>query len=93
MSFSGTPSAAISRGPAQFVSLVKDTAVVGYITVIDLTRASDLIRSRTMDAFFPLISTAIIYFAICCVLAWGVKVIGRRLDLENRPRTIEGVRL
>ena len=77
---------------AQFVSLVKDTAVVGYIAVIDLTRASDLIRSRTMEAFFPLLSTALIYFVICCILAAGVRALGRRLDLENRPREIKGVK-
>ena len=59
--------------------------------MVDLTRASDLIRSRTMDAFFPLISTAIIYFLFCRVLA---KVLGKfaaRFDTQNRPRQIEGV--
>lgn len=75
----------------QFVSLVKETSIVGYIAVQDLTRASDLIRSRTMDAFFPLIATALIYFLFCRVLA---RVLGRlaiRLDRSNRPREIEGV--
>ena len=75
----------------QFVSLVKDTAIVGYIAVQDLTRASDLIRARTMDAFFPLISTAIIYFIICRLLAWLLKKIAARIDIFNRPRKIEGV--
>ena len=77
----------------QFVSLVKDTAVVGYITVIDLTRAGDLIRSRTMEAFFPLISTAVIYFAICCLFAWALGAFNRRFEYESRPRTIKGVEL
>lgn len=75
----------------QFVSLVKDTAIVGYISVQDLTRASDLIRSRTMDAFFPLISTAIIYFLFCRVLAWVLGKIAARFDVYNRPRQIEGI--
>ena len=75
----------------QFVSLVKDTAIVGYIAVQDLTRASDLIRSRTMDAFFPLISTAIIYFLFCRVLAWVLGKLSARLDVYSRPRQIEGV--
>lgn len=76
---------------AQFVSLVKDTSIVGYIAVQDLTRASDLIRARTMDAFFPLVSTAIIYFLFCRLLAWVLAKIAARLDVTNRPRKIEGV--
>lgn len=46
------------------VNLVKGTAVVGYIAVQDLTKASDMIRARTYEAFFPLISTAIIYLLL-----------------------------
>lgn len=75
----------------QFVSLVKDTAIVGYIAVQDLTRASDLIRARTMDAFFPLVSTAIIYFLFCRLLAWLLRRLAAKLDVTNRPRKIEGV--
>ena len=77
----------------QFVSLVKETAVVGYIAVQDLTRASDLIRARTMDAFFPLISTAIIYFLFCRFLAWLLGKVVDHFDVNKRPRTIEGVEL
>ncbi len=54
----------------EVVSLLKGTSIVGYVAVMDMTRASDLIRSRTFDAFFPLIITAIIYF----FMAW---LIGR----------------
>ena len=75
----------------QFVSLVKDTAIVGYIAVQDLTRASDLIRARTMDAFFPLISTAIIYFVFCRLLARLLGRVSRRFDVTSRPREVEGV--
>lgn len=75
----------------QFISLVKDTAIVGYIAVQDLTRAGDLIRARTMDAFFPLITTAIIYFLICLLLGKVLRRIAERLDVTNRPRKIEGV--
>lgn len=75
----------------QSVSLLKETAVVGYIAVQDLTRASDLIRARTMDAFFPLISTAIIYFLCCRLIAWGLKKLTAHMLIVNRPRTIEGV--
>ena len=52
----------------EFISLVKMTAVVGYIAVQDLTKASDIIRSRTFDAFFPLILVTVLYF----VIAWGL---------------------
>ena len=75
----------------QFISLVKETAIVGYIAVQDLTRAGDLIRARTMDAFFPLVSTAIIYFLICLLLSRVLRKIAKRLDINNRPRKIEGV--
>lgn len=77
----------------QFVSLAKDTSVVGYIAVQDLTRAGDLIRSRTMEAFFPLLSTAAIYFGLCCLIAAGMGILIKRLDIERRPRTIKGVEL
>ena len=50
----------------EIISLIKSSSIVGYVTVQDLTRVSDIIRSRTYDAFFPLIVTAVIYF----VLAW-----------------------
>jgi polar amino acid transport system substrate-binding protein len=44
----------------EFISMVKMTSVVGYIAVQDLTKASDIIRSRTFDAFFPLILVALL---------------------------------
>ncbi len=56
----------------EVVSLLKSTSIVGYVAVADMTRASDLIRSRTFDAFLPIIVTAIIYF----FMAW---LIGRLL--------------
>lgn len=61
----------------ELISLVKTTSIVGYIAVVDLTKASDIIRSRTFDAFFPLIMVAVIYF----LLAWLFATV---LDLYNR---------
>ena len=52
----------------EIISLLKGTSIVGYIAVADMTRASDLIRSRTFDAFFPLILTAIIYFFVAWLI-------------------------
>ena len=65
----------------EIISLLKGTSIVGYIAVADMTRASDLIRSRTFDAFFPIIVTAIIYF----FMAW---LIGKLLKslVEKRYR-------
>ena len=49
----------------EVVSLIKLTSIAGYISIMDLTKASDIIRNRTYEAFFPLIITAVIYFLIC----------------------------
>ncbi len=68
------------------VSLIKDTAIVGYISVQDLTKVSDIIRSRTFEAFFSIISTAIIYFAAASLLAFIVNLIGRKADNRRRSR-------
>ena len=46
----------------------KMSSVVGYIAVQDLTKASDIIRSRTFDAFFPLFMVAVLYFLISWLL-------------------------
>jgi polar amino acid transport system substrate-binding protein len=50
-----------------FVELVKGTAIVGYIAIQDLTRAGDIIRSRTFDAYFPILFSALIYLVITTV--------------------------
>lgn len=77
----------------QFVNLTKQTSVVGYIAVMDLTRAADVIRSLTMEAFFPLFCIAAIYFALCCLIAAAMGFVIRRIDYERKPRTVRGVKL
>lgn len=52
----------------EIISLIKMTSVVGYIAVQDLTKASDIIRSRTFDAFFPLLMAAVLYLIIAWLL-------------------------
>ncbi|MRR53330.1 MAG: transporter substrate-binding domain-containing protein [Deltaproteobacteria bacterium] len=64
----------------EFISLVKMTSIVGYIAVQDLTKASDIIRSRTFDAFFPLVMVAILYFLISWVLMQFLEYLERRTD-------------
>jgi len=68
----------------EFISLVKMTSVVGYIAVQDLTKASDIIRSRTFDAFFPLIMVAVLYFFIAWVLTQALQYLQRRTDPKLR---------
>ncbi len=64
----------------EFLSLVKMTSIVGYIAVEDLTKAGDIIRSRTFDAFFPLIMVAILYFSISWLLLQSMAYLERRTD-------------
>ena len=64
----------------QVVILLKNTSIVGYIAIGDLTKASDLVRSRTYESFFPIITTAFIYFVASWLLAFALERVGRRLD-------------
>ena len=68
----------------EFISLVKMTSIVGYIAVQDLTKASDIIRSRTFDAFFPLVMVAILYFAISWGLMQAIEHLERTTDPKRR---------
>jgi polar amino acid transport system substrate-binding protein len=68
----------------ELISLVKMTSIVGYIAVQDLTKASDIIRSRTFDAFFPLIMTAVLYFCISWLLLLLLDAIEQRTE-RKRP--------
>ncbi|MDO5576788.1 MAG: ABC transporter substrate-binding protein/permease, partial [Fibrobacter sp.] len=77
----------------EYISLVKMTSIVGYVAVLDLTKVSDIIRSRTYEAFFPLIVTAIIYFVLSFGLSSLLKLIEIRIDPKHRPRTLKGVKL
>ena len=76
---------------SQFILLLKETSVAGYITVLDLTRAGDLIRSRTMEAFFPLIAIALIYFLLTLLLTKAVGLIDLQLERLHDSRKIKGV--
>jgi polar amino acid transport system substrate-binding protein len=70
----------------EFISMVKMTSIVGYVAVQDLTKASDIIRSRTFDAFFPLIVVAVMYFLISWVLIQALEYLERRTDPMTRRR-------
>jgi len=72
----------------EFISMVKMTSIVGYVAVQDLTKASDIIRSRTFDAFFPLIMVAVLYFLISWVLIQALEHVERKTDPVRR-RNVE----
>ncbi|NLL63612.1 MAG: amino acid ABC transporter permease [Ruminococcaceae bacterium] len=67
----------------EFIVLLKETSVAGYVGIMDLTKAGDLIRGRTFDAFMPLIAVALIYLAI---VSFFTMLVGR---LERRLRSSE----
>ena len=68
----------------EITSLIKATAIVGYIAVQDLTKMGDIVRSRTYEAFFPLFAVALIYLALAAVLTAIVERIEIRIDPRNR---------
>ncbi len=65
----------------EFIVLLKETSVAGYIGVIDLTKGGDIIRGRTYSAFMPLIAVALVYLIMVIVLE---KLLAA---LENRLRS------
>ena len=78
----------------KLVDLMLSTSVVGYIAVQDLTRVGDLIRSRTFDAFVPLIIASLIYFLISWLIIKGMDLLLKRIDTRNRKpeQILKGVK-
>ncbi len=70
----------------EITALIKATAVVGYVAVQDLTKIGDIVRSRTYEAFFPLIAVAIIYFILAAILTFLVNRIEIRIDPRRRSK-------
>ena len=69
----------------QIKALIKATAVVGYVAVQDLTKIGDIVRSRTYEAFFPLIAVAVFYFLLAAFLIWIVNRIEIRTLPQRKP--------
>ena len=81
------PQAALHFMPsykAEVVALIKATAIVGYIAVQDLTKMGDIVRSRTYEAFFPLIAVAVIYFILAGMLNVIAGIVHNRIRPEKR---------
>ena len=68
----------------EFIVLIKETSIAGYIGINDLTRGGDIIRSRTFEAFLPLIAVAIIYLIIVMFLTALVTKMERRLKTDGK---------
>lgn len=68
----------------EFIVLLKETSVAGYIALEDLTKGGDIIRSRTYDAFMPLIAVALIYLAMVLVFSKLLSILERRLRNNER---------
>lgn len=68
----------------EFIVLIKETSVAGYVGVMDLTKAGDRIRGISFKAFMPLIAVALIYLVVVVVLTQLVKILERRLRKNER---------
>ena len=64
----------------EFITLIKETAIVGYVGLMDIQKAGDFIKSATYEAFMPLIGTAIIYYVLIKLLNLVLK------GIENKMR-------
>ena len=67
----------------EMISLIKNTSVVGYIAIEDLTKMTDLIRARTFEPFFPLIMVALLYFLIAWLFAITLDCVGKKINPEK----------
>ena len=70
----------------EIMGLIKATAIVGYIAVQDLTKMGDIVRSRTYEAFFPLIAVTVIYFVLEGLFSFAVSRIRVSIDPKKRKR-------
>ena len=68
----------------EFIVLLKETSISGYIALQDLTKGGDIIRSRTYDAFMPLIGVALVYLVLVLGFTKLVSMLERRLNQSER---------
>ena len=68
----------------EFIVLLKETSICGYIGLMDLTRGGDIIRSRTYEPFMPLIAVALIYLIVVMILSSFVKKLEKKLRTTER---------
>ena len=68
----------------EFITLLKETSICGYIALTDITHGANVIRSQTYEPFLPLLGAAIIYLIIVTLLSAGVTKLERRLRTDER---------
>lgn len=68
----------------EFIALLKETSIVGYIALRDVTKGADIIRSLTYDPFPPLLSAALIYLVLVMLITKGISLMERRLAKSDR---------
>lgn len=68
----------------EFIVLMKETSISGYIGLTDLTRGGDIIRSQTYEALLPLLAVAAIYLVLVMFLSYLVGKLERRLRSSER---------
>jgi len=73
----------------EIVTLIKLTSIGGYISIFELTKASDIIRNRTYEAFFPLIFSAIIYFLICRLVGNVLDYLNMKIDPRLKKKDVD----
>lgn len=68
----------------EFIALIKETSIAGYVGIMDLTKGGDIIRGRTFSAYMPLFAVALIYLVIVMFLTFVVGKMERRLRKNER---------
>ena len=68
----------------EFIVLIKETSILGYLAIVDLTKVSDFVISRIYQALAPLLGTALIYYVIVKILTLGLNALERRLRQSDR---------
>jgi len=68
----------------EFITLIKETAIVGYVGLVDIQKAGDFIKSATYEAFMPLIATAIIYFVLIKILTLALGRVEKKLRESDK---------
>ena len=68
----------------EFIVLVKEPSILGYVAIVDLTKVSDFVISRIYQALAPLLGTALIYYVIVKILTLGLNALERRLRQSDR---------
>ncbi len=63
----------------EFIVLIKETAIVGYVGLMDIQKAGDFIKSATFEAFMPLVGTAVIYYVLIKILTLALRQVENRL--------------